>query len=94
MEDVILMDNLPNSYRLQKENALPISSWQGDYNDEELSRLTPLLINWSMDMVQDVRDILGNSHQNHQLDLKRAMILLSETPYFSSKCGSQSVRRE
>ena len=30
IEDVILIDNSPNSYRLQPENAIPIISWYDD----------------------------------------------------------------
>ena len=57
IEDVILIDNSPNSYRLQPENAIPILSWYDDPHDRELYNLTPLLINLAR--VADVRDVLG-----------------------------------
>ena len=47
IEDIILLDNSPNSYRLQPENAIPILSWYDDYEDTELYKLMPLLIGLS-----------------------------------------------
>lgn len=57
IEDVILIDNSPNSYRPQPENAVPILSWYDDQTDRELYKLTPLLRNLSR--VPDVREVLG-----------------------------------
>lgn len=70
IEDVILIDNSPNSYRPQPENAVPILSWYDDPHDTELFKLMPLLINLSK--VDDVRDVLGCTHANHELDLPKA----------------------
>lgn len=33
MDSVILLDNSPNSYILNKQNALPIKTWYDDKND-------------------------------------------------------------
>ena len=55
MEDVIIVDNSPNSYKLQHENALPCSTWYDDLNDNELYELTPLLIELSKPSMTDVR---------------------------------------
>lgn len=57
LEDVILIDNSPNSYRLQTENALPISTWYDDPSDTELFDLLPLLIGLSK--IEDVRIVLS-----------------------------------
>jgi len=70
LEDIILVDNSPNSYRPQPENAVPIISWYDDPDDRELFRLTPLLRNLSK--VPDVRAVLGRVHENHLLDLEKA----------------------
>lgn len=53
LKDVIILDNTPNCYRLQKSNALPIISWFDDPQDQELKKLIPLLDKLSK--VQDVR---------------------------------------
>lgn len=70
IEDVILVDNSPNSYRPQPENAVPILSWYDDLSDRELYRLTPLLRNLAR--VPDVRSVLGQVHENHRMDLDKA----------------------
>lgn len=76
IEDVILIDNSPNSYRLQPENAIPIISWFDDLADRELYRLTPLLVGLSR--VPDVREVLGKVHADHNLDLSLAESMVSK----------------
>ena len=67
IEDVILIDNSPNSYRPQPENAVPILSWYDDMTDTELFKLMPLLVGLSK--IPDVRKVLGICHSNHQMNL-------------------------
>ena len=55
--NLILIDNSRNSYKLQTENALPISSWYEDETDFELLWLTPFL--QGLLLVPDVRQILS-----------------------------------
>ena len=43
MENIIIIDNSPNSYQFQPENGLPILSWYDDPNDDELNLLIPPL---------------------------------------------------
>jgi len=70
IEDVILIDNSPNSYRPQPENAIPILSWYDDPDDTELWKISPLLRNLAR--VEDVRSVLGSVHENHEMDLEKA----------------------
>lgn len=70
IEDVILVDNSPNSYRPQPENAVPILSWYDDPLDTELFKLMPLLCGLSK--VADVRDVLSVCHSDHELNLAKA----------------------
>ena len=76
MEDIILVDNNPNSYVAQPENGMPIISWFDDQKDTELYKLTPLLVGLST--VPDVRVVLAKSHQGTQLDLNLALMLTNE----------------
>eukprot|EP00922_Rhytidocystis_sp_ex-Travisia-forbesii_P066154 GHVS01098224.1.p2 GENE.GHVS01098224.1~~GHVS01098224.1.p2 ORF type:complete len:322 (-),score=56.93 GHVS01098224.1:1768-2733(-) len=43
LKDTVIIDNSPNSYGLQPDNAIPIKSWFDDMNDRELSDLIPIL---------------------------------------------------
>lgn len=70
MENIILIDNSPNSYRLQPENALPCTTWYTDPSDTELFEFIPLLTGLSK--VKDVRVVLSQVHENHQLDMALA----------------------
>lgn len=56
MEDVIIIDNSPNSYQFQPENGLPILSWYDDPNDTELIRFVPALR--LLSLVDDVRPVI------------------------------------
>ena len=56
-KDVILVDNSPNSYKLQPENAVPIKTWYEDLEDVELLTYMPFLS--KLAYVDDVRSILN-----------------------------------
>lgn len=62
IENIIIVDNSPNSFRLQPENALPATSWYDDLYDTELFDITPFLIELSKPSVSDVREILRHVH--------------------------------
>ena len=43
LKKVIILDNNPNCYFLNQENAIPISHFYGDKDDQELFKLIPIL---------------------------------------------------
>ena len=43
MENIIIIDNSPNSYYFQPENALPSLNWMKDKADTELKDMIPFL---------------------------------------------------
>ena len=59
MEDIIIIDNSPNSYQFQPENGLPILSWYDDPEDDELMRFVPGLK--LLAQVDDVRPVILQS---------------------------------
>jgi len=63
IEDVILVDNSPNSYQMQPENALPTITWIDDPDDTELFDFIPFLIHLSK--VPDVREVLTQTNADH-----------------------------
>ena len=57
IEDVIIIDNSPNSYHYQPENALPSKTWINDRLDYELRDMIPFLR--KLTEVKDVRHFLS-----------------------------------
>ena len=55
-KDIIIIDNNPASYALNKSNGIPIQTWIDDPNDNELIKLIPLLK--YLANVDDVRPII------------------------------------
>ena len=59
LADIIIIDNSPNSYHFQPENALPSKTWLKDRDDFELREMTPFLKKLSGPQIKDVRHYLG-----------------------------------
>ena len=57
IKNLIIIDNNPISYMLNKENGIPILSWYGEPKDNELIKLIPLLK--YLAKVDDVRNIIN-----------------------------------
>lgn len=55
IENIIIIDNSPNSYYYQPENALPSKTWIKDPQDYELREMIPFLKRLSAPNVRDVR---------------------------------------
>ena len=57
LKDMIIIDNNPESYLMNKENAIPILTWEDDVNDNELIKLIPVLK--YLAKVDDVRNVIN-----------------------------------
>jgi TFIIF-interacting CTD phosphatase-like protein len=68
MEDVIIIDNSPNSYAFHTENALPIPSWYTDNSDTALYQLLPVL--QKLSKVDDVRSFLPKIVSQNKVNFK------------------------
>ena len=44
LNKVIILDDLSNNFKLQKENGVKIKSWKGEADDNELSKIKEVLI--------------------------------------------------
>ena len=68
IKDLIIIDNNPVSYSLNKENGIPILSWFDNPNDNELMKLVPLLKYLSS--INDVRPIINQivNKKTEQID--------------------------
>jgi len=74
LKDVIIVDNSPNAYAFQTENALPILSWYSDENDTSLYQLLPIL--QKVVKFDDTREILDKIVRGNIVDFKKAYRLL------------------
>ena len=76
LKDIIIIDNNPLSYTLNKNNGIPIPSWIDDPNDKELIKLIPIMKYLSK--VTDVRPVINkiiNKNKN-KLDLVKVNKIL------------------
>jgi RNA polymerase II subunit A small phosphatase-like protein len=67
MKDIMILDNTPNAYMLQPENAVPIKSWNGEPDDTELIELIPLFI--LLSKVDDCREAIEKFVSANQCDI-------------------------
>ena len=76
LKDIIIIDNNPLSYTLNKNNGIPIPTWIDDPNDKELAKLIPIMKYLSK--VTDVRSVINkiiNKNKN-KLDLVKVNKIL------------------
>ncbi len=74
MSDIIIIDNSPNAYLFQPENALPILSWYDDKEDQFLFEFIPLLK--ELADVDDVRPFLMAAVKDNEFDIEKAMAMI------------------
>jgi len=55
LENMIIIDNVAENYKLQKENGINIKNFEGDEDDTELYDLIPDLKDLVINKVEDVR---------------------------------------
>ena len=77
LRNVIIVDNSPNAYSFQPENAIPILTWIDDMNDSELEKIGDLLE--YMAKTDDVRDIVKAIVHNDCVDYNKVAKILSNT---------------
>ena len=58
LKKVIMIDNLSDNYKLQRDNGLPINSWFGDANDTSLRDLMPIMNYLVENDIDDVRNVV------------------------------------
>ena len=68
LNNLILLDNNPNCYLLNKENAIPIKTWIDNINDKELYKIIPYLKFLSKEHIKDIRPILEKVKRNNEIN--------------------------
>lgn len=74
-QDLIIVDNSPASYRLQKDQGIPVSTWKGDKGDTTFLQLTPLLTELSK--VNDCREAIKKFVTNNKVSYKYASSIIT-----------------
>ena len=84
-KDIIILDNNPISYALNKSNGIPIPTWIDDPNDKELLKLIPILkyISKLNDVRPFINKIVNSSTQ--KLDYVKAYKLLNNDNNLQNK---------
>lgn len=90
MSDIIIIDNSPNSYLFQPENALPSISWYDDMRDRELNEFVPILE--KLAIVKDVRPYLTKIVSDNKVDYQKARELLNIVQYINPEEEMQTIR--
>ena len=82
-KDMIIIDNNPISFSLNRDNGLPIITWYENSDDNELIKLIPLLEYLSK--VDDVRPIINQimNIEKNKIDFSIVKKLLLKTGYIS-----------
>ena len=70
LNNVIIIDNNPDCYFLNKENGIPIKTWLNDKNDKELLKLLPYLEFLANEYIIDVRPILTKIKDGKSINFK------------------------
>ena len=76
LKDVILVDNNPISYALNRDNGVPIITWHDDKNDIELMKMVPFLE--YLAKIPDVRGDIMKVTKNGTVDYKEVYSLIMQ----------------
>ena len=76
LEDIILLDNSPNSYYYQPDNGLPILNWYDSPTDRELPSYYEFLE--AISLVPDVREYIKKVKTDDKFDHYKARQIVEE----------------
>ena len=81
INNMIIIDNNPLSYKNNVENGIPILSWYDNINDNELLKLIPLLKYMSNSNVEDVRTVINEivDRNKNELDYSAINRIIDKT---------------
>ena len=89
LKDIIIIDNSPNSYSLNKENGIPISTWLDDENDRELYDLVQILE--FLSYVDDVRTFIPKFVLGDEISFFASMDIIKKYKNFNFKNNNLSA---
>ena len=68
LNNLILLDNNPNCFYLNKENGFLIKTWIDDFYDKELFKIMPYLTFLANENIKDVRPILTKIRKGNEIN--------------------------
>ena len=68
LNNLIILDNNPNCFFLNKENGFPIKTWIDDIHDKELFKIIPYLKFLANEKIKDVRPILTKIKRGNDIN--------------------------
>ena len=82
-QDMIIIDNNPISFSMNRDNGLPIETWYDNLDDNELIKLIPLLE--FLSKVDDVRPIINQiiNREKNEIDFNKVKKLLLNNGYIN-----------
>ena len=92
LKDVIIVDNSPLSYSLNKENGIPISTWFNDKKDKELYNILPILE--FLSCVNDVRDYIKNIVINDNISYENTINIIENFSRLNKNINCDSYINE
>lgn len=98
LKDCIIIDNNPDCYTFDTNNAIPIESWFECQEDKELQKLTPILE--SLTNTNDVRKYIKQIVEGNQINYAKALKVFAKKGYYVphkhdvERASSMSMRSE
>jgi len=76
LKDIIILDNTPSSYLMQKSNGIPIKTWMGEKSDSQLAEISKILE--LLSDVDDVREYIPLFTKNDSLNITGAINIIQQ----------------
>lgn len=92
IKDIIIVDNLPESYLHHPDNGLPIPSWVGDPEDEAFDKMLTIL--QILKRADDVRPLIRECVTNDKISLYRLYEMTEEQRDYSPRSRSINLAND
>ena len=92
LNDVIILDNNPISYKYNKKNGIPIKAWHYDKEDKELLKIIPLLD--FLSKVDDIRKYVPFIIENDEINYNKISLLIHTSNRNINSCShNKSIKQ-
>ena len=78
LNNLIILDNNPKCYYLNKENGIPIKTWIDDLSDKELYKIIPYLEFLSNENIKDIRPIVNKIKEGNKINYYKFDLIIKK----------------